>query len=340
MNDYVGSLASAISASAETYLFVPERYFGEIGSSKLFRFPTGKNKQDALKYFLNPFLAWKVWNRILELRPDVIHLVTGEGYPWSLLFLRWAKKSKIPTVVTVHDPEPHPGNFLELLNSILRRYTLRRASKIHIHSKRFINHIVKFHISPNKITVIPHGSIASIYLAHKHENVLREQVVLFFGRIEYYKGIDDLVKIALQLSNKFKFVIAGPGALPSSLRQVIQAHPELFELYNHWLSEAEVAHLFQRASVCILPYKQATQSSLPLLSAAFNVPVVASAIGALIDDVPAVNGLLVPSGDIEAFVKAIQESINRVPHYPSSYEFDALVDDFVALYKEALAECY
>jgi glycosyltransferase involved in cell wall biosynthesis len=336
MNDYVGSLVSSFGSHIETYLFVPERYGGQTGRSILRRFPTGKNKYHALRYFLNPYLAWKIWSQIKSLNPDVVHLVNGEGYPWSLLWLYWANKTKIPVVITLHDPQPHSGSFFDSINAITRSYTLRKASKIHIHSKCFIPQVLQQGIAADNIGIIPIGSIANIYLSHRVSDIAKESLVLFFGRLEAYKGLDFLVEVALKMQGEFRFAIAGPGNLPSALMEKINSHPNLFELHNHWLSESEVANLFQRASVGVLPYKQATQSNFPVLAAAFGVPVVATAVGAFVEDVPMVNGLLSPPGDVDAFVDAIRQAQHQIPYYPKSSEFETLSEKFVDLYQQAI----
>jgi glycosyltransferase involved in cell wall biosynthesis len=340
MNDYVGSLVSAFGDQVETHLFSPRRYGGQVGLAKLHRFSTGNNKYHALFYFLNPYLAWKIWRQIKRLKPDVIHLVNGEGYPWALLWLYWANKGKIPVVITLHDPERHPGsfpgNFFDSINSLTRLYTLRKASKIHIHSKCFIPHVLREGVAANDIVIIPIGSIANIYLSHRASDITKESLVLFFGRLEAYKGLDFLVEVALKMQGEFRFAIAGPGNLPSALMEKINSHPSLFELHNYWLSESEVANLFQRASVGVLPYKQATQSNFPVLAAAFGVPVVATTVGAFVEDVPMVNGLLSPPGDVDAFVDAIRQAQYQIPYYPKSSEFQALSEKFVDLYQQAI----
>lgn len=69
----------------------------------------------------------------------------------------------------------------------------------------------------------------------------------------------------------------------------MREHPSWFEVHNRYVPDEEAALFFQRASVLVLPYRQATQSSLPLIGAAFGLAVVASAVGAFVEDVPRVG---------------------------------------------------
>ena len=131
--------------------------------------------------------------------------------------------------------------------------------------------------------MIPHGSFADRFLRHAKPGVQREEdLVLFFGRLEAYKGIDILVKAILALEGRRRALIAGPGQVPRILRRAMREHPSWFEVHNRYVPDEEAALFFQRASVLVLPYLQATQSSLPLIGAAFGLAVVASAVGAFV----------------------------------------------------------
>jgi glycosyltransferase involved in cell wall biosynthesis len=331
MGQYIEALAEHLSQRTEVHLFLPDDYLGNTGRAALHRFLTGKSKLRAIRRLLNPVAANQVWRRVQAIRPDVIHLFNGEGYPWSFLFARWANRDGIPFVVTVHDPEPHPGNTLDLLNARLRRFTLSRATQIHLHNGCFADSIVRQGVPQDKICLIPHGSLAERFIRHTEETA-REPIALFFGRLEAYKGLDVLVEAGLALEGRLKVVIAGPGKLPGKLLKTILCQPDVFELHNRFLSDEEVAALFQKASVCVLPYRQVTQSSVPLIAAAFGVPVVASALGGFLDDIPRVNGVLVPPGDARALTQGIVETMGLVPHYPRELKFEVLSHAFFEMY--------
>jgi glycosyltransferase involved in cell wall biosynthesis len=335
MGHYLDALITPLSDKVDVHLFVPEHYSEKTGKATVHLFCTGSNKIEAFWRLFNPFLGLALWQRIERIKPDVIHLFNGEGYPWSLLWVDLANRNKLPIVLTVHDPEPHPGNLLELANSYLRLFTLTRATRIHIHSQHLMKAIIQQRVSYEKVSVIPHGSIAERFISHCQIGVDRERVAIFFGRLEAYKGLDTLVEASFKL--KLRVIIAGPGHLPKNLSDLIKAHPEIFELHNRYLSEREVANLFQRASVCVLPYRQATQSSLPLIAAAFGVPIVATSVGSFVEDVPLVNGVLVLPGNPEALSQGIQAAIGLIPSYPKTREFNSLVEKFELFYREAFS---
>lgn len=330
MGQYIEALSRELANFVELYLFVPNQFEPEGRVGLLFQFPTGRNHLLALRRLVNPLGGLRLWEQIQGVKPDVVHIFNGEGYPWALILAQMAAHRGLPLVVTVHDPVPHPGNLWEWLNAHMRPYVLKRAVSVHVHSGCFAD-AVKVQ-GAKDICVIPHGSLAPRFLRYANPGIQREPLVLFFGRLEPYKGLETLIEAGIMLEGKLRVAIAGPGRLPKKLVKRVSHYDALFELHNRFLHECEVAELFQRASVCVLPYRQASQSAIPLIAAAFGVPVVATAVGAFVEDVPRVNGLLVPPGDAVALKEAVLSAVGRPPTYPAELEFPAIAGQFVEWY--------
>ncbi|MCT7950024.1 glycosyltransferase family 4 protein [Ancylothrix sp. C2] len=334
---YIEEFVTALSSRVEVHLFVPEYYSGGTGRGVFHPINTGTRGLNARLRLLNPWQAWRQWRRVKELSPDVVHILFGEGYPWSVLWSYWAKLDNIPLVATIHDPEPHPGLLLETLNTYVCRLTMLQAARVHIHSKILEKLIIQQGVEEKKISVIPHGSSAPRFLRYYKESITKEPRVLFFGRLVAYKGIEVLVDAAPLLEG-LQVTIAGPGKLPTGVLEKIHARPEIFELHNRYITDSEVTQLFQRSAVCVMPYHQASQSFLPLISAALGVPVVATAVGSFVEVIPQLNGLLVPPGDPYALAKAMKTAVGLTPHYPKELEFDNLIEKFLLLYKDMLQD--
>jgi len=337
MGQYLDALAPHLAQRVELHLFVPEYYLGQAGSGIIHRFKTGGNRSQALLRLINPFSARALWERIRAVQPTLIHLFHGEGRPWAILLACWVHRERVPFFLTLHDPEVHPGSSWEWVNGKLRRFVVPRATSVHVHSGVFVEAAQR--IGARHVVVIPHGSIAERFTKHRRPDLSREPIALFFGRLEAYKGLDLLVEAGLELKGKLRVVIAGPGRVPSKVRKVIQRYPDWFELHNRFIPDEEVAELFQRASVLVLPYRQATQSALPLIAAAFGLPVVATAVGAFVEDVPRVGGVLVPPGDAFALAKGMLEAVGSKPVYPAELEMSALAPRFVEWYRGGLSRC-
>jgi len=268
------------------------------------------------------------------MNPDILHLFNSDGYPSSLLWARWAKrKLRKPFLVSVHDPEPHPGTIVGMIMRRIGELTWREASHIHIFSEYFVPLMRRFGIETQRLFVIPLCTDVTIFTQHAQPNIPREPLALFFGRLEAYKGIPILVEAAEKLRGQLRFAIAGPGKLPPRLKWRIESQPDLFELHNRFLSEAEVAYLFQRASVCVLPYIQATQSSVPHIAAAFGVPVVATATGGLAAQVQEIEGILVPPNDPEALIEGILQAYGQKSLVPRGWDPGIIAFRYWAMYR-------
>jgi glycosyltransferase involved in cell wall biosynthesis len=148
----------------------------------------------------------------------VVHVFTGEGYLWAVSLAVAARLTGVPVVVTLHDPDPHPGNIFERLNSVVRRPVLALARTIHVFSSRHLNQARKL-ASHAQFVVIAHGSLAGRFFRRRTSDVQREELVLFFGRIQHYKGIDVLLRAMASLPATIRLAIAGPGTLETEAQQ-------------------------------------------------------------------------------------------------------------------------
>jgi len=315
-------------------LYVPNLFGDEALPCAVVKYPLSRAAVGKLTAYFSPLWAWRRFQEICAMNPDILHLFNSDGYPSSLLWARWAKrKLRKPFLVSVHDPEPHPGTIVGMIMRRIGELTWREASHIHIFSEYFVPLMRRFGIETQRLFVIPLCTDVTIFTQHAQPNIPREPLALFFGRLEAYKGIPILVEAAEKLRGQLRFAIAGPGKLPPRLKWRIESQPDLFELHNRFLSEAEVAYLFQRASVCVLPYIQATQSSVPHIAAAFGVPVVATATGGLAAQVQEIEGILVPPNDPEALIEGILQAYGQKSLVPRGWDPGIIAFRYWAMYR-------
>jgi glycosyltransferase involved in cell wall biosynthesis len=336
LHQYVDALSGALADRIDLYVFAPEHYSRHARTAPHYSFTTGRSKWLAARRLFDPRAARDVWTQICSIEPHVIHVLSGEGYPWTLLWTRWTRTEQIPFVVTVHDPYPHPHDPLEWVADRVQRRVMRNATSVHVHSERFAHEAVRR--SGSTVEVIAHGSLAPRFLRHARPAVTRESLALFFGRLRYYKGIDLLVEAAEYLPASLRIAIAGPGRLPWRLSAELRRRSDRFEIHNRFLDDKEVTELFQRASVCVLPYRQATQSSVPLIAAGLGVPVVSTALGGLAEDVPRVGGILVPPDNAKALAEGIVAAMGRTAVHPAELTFDAIAGRFISWYSSVVRE--
>lgn len=132
---------------------------------------------------------------------------------------------------------------------------------------------------------------------------------LFFGRISKYKGLNVLAEAFEKLSQKRKdcalYVIGNGNFEP--YKEKYNALPNC-RVINRWIGDDEVAEIFTGKNlVCILPYLDASQSGVALVSMDFGVPVIATATGGLTEQVSnEETGLLIEPNDVDALEKAME----------------------------------
>jgi glycosyltransferase involved in cell wall biosynthesis len=113
-----------------------------------------------------------------------------------------------------------------------------------------------------------------------------------------------------------RLVVAG---YPSQLIDVAALHARaaalglaervIFDL--RYVAPTEVAGLIELATILVLPYRSATQSGVVQLAYSFARPVVATAVGGLVEAVEdGDTGLLVPPQDPPALADALQRLLD------------------------------
>jgi glycosyltransferase involved in cell wall biosynthesis len=132
---------------------------------------------------------------------------------------------------------------------------------------------------------------------------------LFFGRLERYKGLSDLLVAATMLhkeEHEKRLVLAGPGS-PSGVD--LNTLSPCVEVRNRLVQDAEAVDLFQRCGVLVLPYLDATQSALIPAAYYFSKPVIVSRTGALPEYVQeGTTGWVVPPGNPAALAACLSEA--------------------------------
>lgn len=165
--------------------------------------------------------------------------------------------------------------------------------------------LVQKGIFPEKILVTPHG-VYDFFTKYR-KGYPEQKEILFFGRIEPYKGLGVLLEAARPLLDnhpEWTLQIAGGGDVTSYQEQL--THPQI-RLTNRFLSDEEVADFMERAAIVALPYLTASQSGVIPTAYAFGKAVAATAVGGIPSMVKDhETGLLVPPNNISALREALQ----------------------------------
>jgi glycogen synthase len=140
--------------------------------------------------------------------------------------------------------------------------------------------------------------------------------VLFVGRLERRKGVDILLEAAERLAAEFpaaEFVLVGRDTLATESAETYRAafqrrRPDLRErvLFTGEVGEDELYQHYADCDVFVLPSRYESFGLVLAEAMQFGKPVVASAVGGMLDLVEADgNGLLAPPGDAAALADAL-----------------------------------
>lgn len=251
--------------------------------------------------------SWQVSREVVRfiraLRPSVVHFDDVDVSPRMALVSPLLADA--PIVVSVHDPNPHLGEYPRR-KDFARWLMFKRAQRFVLHHDYAKSDFKRrYKLPPERVHIVRFGAY-DVFRSWLDERAHQDpRTVLFFGRLSPYKGLEVLYRAAPSVAREVpgvRFVIAGQAVAGYQL-PVAPALPNggCFEMINGQVSNAHAARLFARASVVVCPYVEASQSGVVLTAFAFERPVVATRVGGLPEYVQDdVSGILVPPEDPQA----------------------------------------
>lgn len=308
--EYAYRLAQALAVSHRVVLLLDrDNAQAELGDSVAVERPGLRVVQVPRTLFYHPAYGRSLVTITQELsrfRPDVIHCqeVFRDYLTPVLMLFR-----NVPLVLTIHDHLPHSGFESRLpWRTRLHRWGVRRLTDsvvVHGHRIRKETEVLLPRLH-GRVYEIPHGVLGPPQPEFRDE--CEQGTLLFFGRINRYKGLGHLLDAVDLLGKRkmpFRLVIAGAGPELAVWRQRIIDHP-LIELREGFVPSEEVAALFRRSQVVVLPYTDGTQSGVAALGLNYGKAMIATTVGSLSEMVRHEhNGLLIPSADPGALADAM-----------------------------------
>jgi D-inositol-3-phosphate glycosyltransferase len=207
-------------------------------------------------------------------------------------------------VYTAHGVLPHEP---EIMSEAHCRWIYRSADALIVHGMQPKEILVShFDIDASKIQVIPHGNYNFVAdtpgpwtRARARESFGwndDDRVVLFFGLIRAYKGLDTLLEACrlvqdrrLRNGQRLRLLIVGrdfknhwaEGGYDAMIRSA--GLSDTVRLHLEHVSMREIPRFFQAADVVALPYKKGTQSGVLQLAYSFGKAAVATRVGSLVE---------------------------------------------------------
>ncbi|MGH8547096.1 MAG: glycosyltransferase family 4 protein [Methylococcales bacterium] len=254
--------------------------------------------------------AAKLVSTCARFRPDIIHCHEN-GKDYLMIAMPWLLR--YPFVLTVFDPKPHSGSDSKTRASRHGRYLAfmrRKCDAAIVHGEAIRSDLAEI-LGPSRpifsVMLGPLGIDEPV--AAREIRVPFVPELLFFGRIEAYKGLGifiEAVRLPARSGLRVRGVVAGRGRDLENHRQSIANDPH-FLLCEEFIPRHKTIELFDRASVVVVPYLDGTQSGVAALAMGRHRAVVASNVGSIRDLVlEGRSGLLVPPGDAVALAEALQ----------------------------------
>jgi glycosyltransferase involved in cell wall biosynthesis len=191
-----------------------------------------------------------------------------------------------------------------LLNRLTLRIQYRISDHIFVHTEQMKRELLQdFAVRARAVTVIPFGINNSLPCtdltttdAKRRLGIKNgERTILFFGNIGPYKGLDYLVTAFQSInarSGEYRLIIAGKprGGSEKYVNEIREAtrldvdRGRIIQRIEH-IPDPETELYFKAADVLVLPYTFVSQSGVLFLGYSFGLPVVATDVGSLREDV-------------------------------------------------------
>lgn len=264
----------------------------------------------------NGFVFLKVLKNIRTINPDIIYTLSFDNPLLSLLGLTLKSKN---TVVFIHDVEFHSGYRFMHFMRIGRKVTIYHFKYFQVFSK-IQGDIFAKKYPQKKLSIIPLPLTDFGYFPH-YKKIIKKDIetirFLFFGNILPYKGLNLLINAVNSLNTKysnFELVIAGRCDNWSTLYEPLIQNKNNVKQIIRYIKNDEIPELYLTSHYLVLPYKDATQSGPLMLAYNYNLPVIASNIGAFREIIKnGVSGFLFDHNSSKGLEIVMEMAIRRTP---------------------------
>lgn len=238
---------------------------------------------------------------------QVFHILWNNKFEWfdrTLLMMYYRALGK-RVVFTAHNVnKAKRDGYDNALNRLTLRIQYHLAHHVFVHTEKMQEELVRdFGVSRSRASLVPFGINNAMPITGLTPPQARqrldigehEKVLLFFGQIAPYKGLHHLVdalpallaqqpNCRLLIAGKVK---SGAEAYWATIRSKLAAADLAAHVTAHvqFIADSDVEAFFQAADVLVMPYVDIFQSGVLFLSYNFGLPVIATDVGSLREDI-------------------------------------------------------
>ena len=240
-------------------------------------------------------------------KPKIFHILWNNRFEYfdrTLLMLYYKSIGK-RVVFTAHNVNAAKRDSRDSWwNRLTLKVQYRLTDHIFVHTERMKLELIQdFGVREQAVTVIPFGinnsapqTLMTPAQARRSLGIKQdEKVMLFFGRIKPYKGLEFMVaafqKVAQQ-GGAYRLIIVGGAEKDlqvylSDIQDTIARDPSCRQIIQRteFVPDEETELYFKAADVLVLPYTQVFQSGVLFLAYSFGLPVIAADVGSFRDDI-------------------------------------------------------
>ncbi len=303
---------------------------------------------------INPVSWFRAARYIVKQKPDVVIFRYWMPFfaPCFGSIARLIKRKIKTQIIFICDNiiphEKRPGDVS------LTKYALRSADSYIVHSKTVEEDLLRF--IPKARYVLSPLPLFDIFgdLQPKKESKMKlgvsaEHVMLFFGHIRTYKGLDILLDAMPLILKKISAILIIAGEFYENEQKYRDKISKLglekhIKLFSDYIPNEEIPVYFSASDVVVLPYVTATQSAIVPVAYHFDKPAIVTDVGGLSEVVKdGRTGFVVtpqnPEALAEAVIKYYQENrendfITNIREEKKKYSWDTFIEQLEKLIKQ------
>ena len=223
---------------------------------------------------------------------------------WNLaIMMRCHKNTHIFQMI--HDLIPHEGDKQAKFVDLMNKAVCKLADYIILANQKYVPKVTEiYRVNPSRVRYVDMWRRFPEYAEPRFT-----KRALFFGRMNPYKGVDNMLEIA-KLCPDIQFDVV--GRVDPQVQGIVDQLKSLpnITMNNEYVTEEEMEKAFINADWIVLPYNSATQSGVVIDGYRYGRPCIAFDVGAIAEQVSeGISGYLVEPDNNAAFAMKLRKAV-------------------------------